>query len=70
MPPLTVGEDLEVLEERGARLVMGPKGLAGEQLALQGGKEAFGHRVVVARGDVGPTWKSPTDPMEQRMPTA
>jgi hypothetical protein len=58
MPPLTVVEDLDVLEERGAGLVLGPKGLAGQELALQGGEEAFGHRIVIARGDVRTTSKA------------
>ena len=48
MAALAVGEDLEVLEERGAGLEVGPKGLPGEELALQGGEEAFGHGIVVA----------------------
>jgi hypothetical protein len=41
MSPLPVVEDLDILEERGAGFVMRPKGLAGEQFALEGGDIAF-----------------------------
>ena len=48
MAPLAVVEDLEVLEEGAVGLALGEKGLTGEEFALQGGEEAFGHGVVVA----------------------
>lgn len=51
MAPLPVVEDLDVLEECGAGLVMGSEGLAGEEFALEGGKEALGHRIVVTVAD-------------------
>jgi hypothetical protein len=41
MPPLSVVEALDVLKERTTRLVMGPEGLAIQELTLERGNKAF-----------------------------
>jgi hypothetical protein len=58
MSALSVVEDLDVLEQGGARLRVRAEGVPGEQFTFQGGEEALGQRVIVARGDVGSTWKA------------
>ena len=48
MPPLSVVEHFDVLEERSAGLELRAEWLTGEQFALQARKEALDHRVVIA----------------------
>src|SRR5918911_5686848 len=48
MPPMRVVEPLDVREEGGARLGVGPERVPRQQLTLQGGEEGLGDRVVVA----------------------
>ncbi len=47
MPPLTVVENLHVLEQGGADHELRGEWLAGEQSTFQRGEESFGHRVVI-----------------------
>src|SRR5208282_4997785 len=49
--PMGVVPALDELEHCHARLDLGPKAAAGEQLALQGREEALAHRVVEAIAD-------------------
>jgi hypothetical protein len=58
VPTLAVVEDFDEVKERRSGLSMRGERPAGEELALQGGEEALGQRVVIARGDVRTTWKA------------
>lgn len=51
MQALAVVEDLEILTQRGSGGALGRERLAVEDFTFQGGKEAFGHGVVVAVTD-------------------
>lgn len=48
MPPLAIGEHLDILEEGAASFEAHPKGLPGEEFTLQNGEEALSQRIVVA----------------------
>ncbi len=58
MPTTAVVEDFDEVEEGRTRLGMRSQGRSRQQLAFEGGKEALGEGIIVARGDVRTTWKA------------
>ena len=51
MAPACVVPAFQELEDSGARFGLGAKRAPVDELALEGGEEAFGHRVVEAIAD-------------------
>src|SRR5258708_19966979 len=68
MAPLPMRKDLDVLEACSPSLYMGLERLAGEEFALQGRKEALGHRSVIAIADRAHPRRGsrPSDSVHQR----